>query len=699
MKPINRTVPWPLAAGAAAVLALLPLTSFAQNAVTGVAIAVHATFQSAGIQVTVTGDANGDARAMLEVSVSGGAYAPAHDLSRVDAGRFAGSAFFLEPAMDFGVRVTLEDPDGATGAVLEATGRTRSKTPPEPTGGTLHVSVSGDDAGTGEASSPLRTLGRALQAASPGTLILLHAGEYHESVEITAGGTPEAPLVIRAAGDGPAVLTGFDPALSDPGVWSDEGGGVYSAASPQTLYAAADGVRLWMYETLEDLRAQPLGLDGGFAWIDGTVYVALPGGASPSEVTPMVSVMGRALWIEGAPNVVVRDLVIRGYGAEEYSEGIMVRDGSHGVWIVDCVFENTMPGIWVKNDVDDLAVLGSDFSDAGLAGFPWDAVKERGGMESGAISIDGAYDGQGIVFDGNTVHDTFDGLHICGDTAMDHPNNADVIGNHVYHAGDDGIETDGECSNVRIVGNRFEDCLCGVSVAPAVTGPTYVIRNLMVNLKNVAPGSEWSTRALKFNVGDDRPSGEIFVYHNSATTFEPAQSAFTVTDDSTWTRVLMLNNIWMGTEYGFYYSNSGDEPFHHDFDIVHTTDPTRLVYYQDGRYVTIAEYFAATGQCEHCLSGDPLFADAAAGDYGLQESSPAVDGATPIPGVNDTFAGGAPDIGALERGGSIPVPDAAPDLPPDPLPDRAEPPPSDAAADGTPHDGGGKGGCGCTIVS
>jgi hypothetical protein len=689
-------------------LLLAPPGAFAQDSVTGLGIEVHATFHNVGIQVTVSGDDNSNAAAHLEVSVGGGNFAAAHDLSRADAGRFVGSAFLLPQDTGFGVRVTLEDPDGATNGVLAADGRTRSTTPPEAAIETLHVSTAGDDSsGTGEAVNPFRSVGRALDEAAPGTLVLVHGGEYHESLELTAGGTPGFPLVIRAAGDGPAVLTGFDPALSDPAAWNDEGGGVYSAAADPTGYVAAGGVRLWMYESLADLRTRPLGLNGGF-FHDGTrLYVALPDGASPAATTVQVSTMGRAFWLEGASDVVIDGLVIRGYGSEQYSEGIMVRDGADDVWITGCIFENDMPGIWVKGAVDDLAVMGSEFSDVGLAGFPWDAVKNQGGMESGAINLDSEYDGQGIVFQGNTVHDSFDGLHICGDRHLDHPNNADVIANRIYRYGDDGMETDGECSNVRIIGNRFETGLCGVSLAPAVTGPVSEIRTLVVDLRNEAPGSDWMTRAFKFNVGDDRPSGNIFIYHNTASTTEEAQSAFAVTDDSTWTSVLMLNNIWVGTEYGFYYSNTGDEPFHHDYDLIYTTDATRLVFYQDGRYTTIPDYFSATGQCEHCLSADPLFADLPSGDYELQEASPAVDTATAIPGVNDTFEGGGPDIGALERGGGsiIPVPDAPseafPDVP-EQRPDRA---PDATVTDVPAGDGetgeegeGGGGGCGCAIL-
>jgi hypothetical protein len=54
-----------------------------------------------------------------------------------------------------------------------------------------------------------------------------------------------------------------------------------------------------------------------------------------------------------------------------------------------------------------------------------------------------------------------------------------VYDNLVYNAGDDGIETDGRCSNVRLWGNTFHDVLMGISLAPVYTGPVYALRNLI----------------------------------------------------------------------------------------------------------------------------------------------------------------------------------------------------------------------------
>ncbi len=686
-------------AAIAAVLAV-PAVCHGQDAVTGLSVGTYPNFETMGIEVAISGDADRDATASLAYSVGMGPERMAHPLFRVDDTHFSGTLFWLPGGAPINVRVTLDDPDGVTAGTLTATGQTRTPGPPASAADAWHVAEDGsDDTGTGSEANPFASISRALEEAGAGDEILVHAGTYHESVELTQGGAPDAPLVIRAAGDGPAVLDGSDPALLEAAAWTNEGGGLWSAAAAETRYVSIDGVRMWDHEDTASLAAAGA---MGFAW-DTRVYVKLPPGHGPADHDIRVSAMGRAFWLEGAPWVVIRDLVIRNYGAEEYSEGIMVRDGSHGVWIVGCTFLNVMPGIWVKNDVDDLTVTGCTFSDVGLADFDWAEVKARGGMESGALSLDEAYDGRGIVFADNVVHDSFDGLHACGDEVLSHPIHLDVIRNSFAHLGDDGIEADGVCPDVRIVQNRFEDMLVGVSTAPAVTGPVWIVRNLMVHHRNVAAGSDWMSRPLKCNVGDSRPSGVILLYHNTGFAGETGQQGFTITDDSRWEMLVDVNNIWVGTEHAYYYANDPDDPLTFDHDLLFTSGPDGLAYFQGDHLDTLSDITSVTGHMAHGLAGDPLFVDPSAGDFTPGEGSPAIDSALPLAGINDDHAGDGPDRGAIEAGMTVP-PDPLPEL----APDTAEPWP-DASTDATwdpatdvPTDTAGQTGeargCGCSLV-
>ena len=121
--------------------------------------------------------------------------------------------------------------------------------------------------------------------------------------------------------------------------------------------------------------------------------------------------------------------------------------------------------------------------------------------------------GRGNVIRRNTFHDYFDGLGACPSETDGETNETDVYENLVYRAGDDGMETDGTCSNVRIWGNVFHDVLMGISLAPVYDGPVYAIRNLIH--RTGVGNNDYSGSPFKFNSGYDK-SGPIFLFHNTA---------------------------------------------------------------------------------------------------------------------------------------------------------------------------------------
>jgi len=68
---------------------------------------------------------------------------------------------------------------------------------------------------------------------------------------------------------------------------------------------------------------------------------------------------------------------------------------------------------------------------------------------------------------------------------------------------------------------------------------------------------------------------------------------------------------------------------------------------------TRSDVFAAsTGQETHAVNAAPGFVDAASGDIGLLPTSAMVDKGVAIPGINDGYAGSAPDMGRFEVSGS-----------------------------------------------
>jgi hypothetical protein len=149
--------------------------------------------------------------------------------------RFAGSIVDLEPDTEYEVRLTMKDPDGLSGqAVQTVKARTRAEPKAASGGRVLHVyppawrgakeepnftglMAAYAGAGTGDWNVVFQN------KVGPGDVILVHAGLYkgdrHNYVDplsttfdgtylLTAKGTADKPIVIRAAGDGEAIFDG-----------------------------------------------------------------------------------------------------------------------------------------------------------------------------------------------------------------------------------------------------------------------------------------------------------------------------------------------------------------------------------------------------------------------------------------------------------------------------------------------------------
>ncbi|MDP8986660.1 MAG: hypothetical protein M3N97_16785 [Pseudomonadota bacterium] len=157
---------------------------------------------------------------------------------------FAGSILDLEADTEYEARFTLTDPDGVTGESVKAVAvRTRAEPMPSPDGRVFHVYPFGFK-GPRQQPSFTGLLGAYYEGSvggdwynafnprvRPGDIILVHAGLYkddrfrygHElssqwneccnttgdgTYYLTARGTPERPIVIKAAGDGEVIFDG-----------------------------------------------------------------------------------------------------------------------------------------------------------------------------------------------------------------------------------------------------------------------------------------------------------------------------------------------------------------------------------------------------------------------------------------------------------------------------------------------------------
>ncbi len=91
---------------------------------------------------------------------------------------------------------------------------------------------------------------------------------------------------------------------------------------------------------------------------------------------------------------------------------------------------------------------------------------------------------------------------------------ADIYGNMFALGNDDGIELDGGQMNIRVYRNRFEHFLCGISTGPCLLGPSYIFRNLILNLGEENGGGLYAFKNSHRRWG----KGRLFFNNNTVST-------------------------------------------------------------------------------------------------------------------------------------------------------------------------------------
>jgi len=613
------------------------------------AVSYIATFNNIGIDVTFASAT--PAGSTIEVAVNNGqasqAWRGSHPLSRVAPNRFAGSVFSLASGTLYSIRLrsTLIGPDRID------TVSTRKDSIVQPTGAVYHVAKDGSDANNGTSqATAFATLGHAVAIAQPGATIVLHTGHYHESVDLPRSGTVSSPILIRNASGETAVLDGRDTAFAP--AWS-----VYNATAnvyrtpctAQPFLAYYNGQHLFANPTLADLVSNTWTMQSGF-FSDGTwLYVRLPhtGAPTPADTVTIPGLTTAITCGTGRQFIQIKGLEICYYGLDAYSRGIYF-DGASFNLVDSCFLHHSGVGVAFKRACAFNTVQRCNFTESPIDTWNWSAVKEGTGYyEAGGVVVYGSPSANtGNVIRSNHFFHMFDGSHLYSDDGAGPTTNMDFHDNIVEYVNDDCIETDGAGSNCRIYNNTFRTFLTGVSVAPAAGGPTYIFRNLF---------SGWETHSgyvgypVKFNVSSPLSIDWVYLYHNTCYTSVAGQPGFLFKEYSNWDNIISRNNIYAGTGNAF-ESWPTQNPVDFDYDGLFTNTTGKLVIWANVNYPTVAGFFAASGQEQHGIAGDPRFVDAAAGDFHLSAQSPLADKGVLIPGINDDFRDSGPDIGRFERG-------------------------------------------------
>jgi hypothetical protein len=573
----------------------------------------------------------------------------------------AGSILDLQPDTAYDVRLVMSDPDGVSGErqrIVKA--HTRAEPMPAPGGRVFHV-YPPDFKGTPQRPAFIGLLaayynGPRLAAdhynvypprVQPGDTILVHAGVYkdnryvygtasvaiaddapfpaniaccgatfHGTYHLIASGTAEKPIVIKAAGDGPAIFDG-------------DGNGV--------LFNVVAG----NYHYFEGLtfRNTEVAIEAGQKGIAGSV-----------------------------------GLTVKHSRFENFGEGIHTDwGGSKNFYIADNDFQGRLPSyVLVPWSMGTAAqVQGPRLKK--IPGINESLMKMT---TQYAVKVYGS--GHVIAFNrARDVHDAFDhGTYGAPDGWPHTPRDRMPVANDFYNNDmsnmhDDCIEVDGMAYNARIVRNKCVNAAgSAFSASPAFGGPTYIVRNIAYHLPSNfeaikgadAPGLSVYNNTFITALRNPGPTADvrnnlIFAEFPEETavmtgagltpqgggTAAGAASTTIANALSGGGAAVVAPRIGM-LDYNGYFNGSGSAG-------------------------SVAAARKAQGLDTHSIDVDYRIFDQLAPadtdnivrvydpntiDVKLKAASPAIDAGVALPSITDGFLGKAPDLGALESGTPAP---------------------------------------------
>jgi hypothetical protein len=630
-------------------LLLLAAAAFPSFALTLISVTAKGTFENAGIRVAYTGDADSNASVTVEYRKKGdAAWRTGHPLIRIAGARFVTSLFWLTEGTTYEARLVPVDPEGATVSFaqpFEITTRSSSVTT---NGSDIYVDADAAAGGNGAQSTPYATIQQAANAAQAGDVIHIMPGTYREQVTPPRSGNQAA--WIRFKGEGAGVIMDGSETIPTNSGWTSQGNGVYSRAYSRTpAFGTLDSVRLYNHGNLDSLRSNGDGIAGGFCVQGGTLYVKAPDGNPLINRELRMAICDYGYYIDGKGYIIIENLDIGYYNAM----CVRIRD-SHHCTVSRCTIHQSREMVSIDRllSTDNLVEYCSIWG-TGVTAWPWDICHDSHDCGSNCIAVSNA--GEGNVVRHNTCRGTYNGIYLGQWTTSYPEENAlenDVYGNTLSEIVDDGLEPECKAINLRMYRNTFHNVYSPISLAPIETGPTWVMFNVIANTWVNSPGAAYwggSPGWVKISLTPSgaRPLGAMRIYHNTAFLDAPDNNGWD-SPGSGYTH--FKNNIVFCTRYVFENTESAAYPPGNEWDYnnFYTTAADRYVKWENVR-LTEAD-FQAKGFQVHGISQPPHFADTAGGDFHPRSDDPGINRGVPLPGINDGFAGAAPDMGAFEYG-------------------------------------------------
>jgi hypothetical protein len=388
---------------------------------------------------------------------------------------------------------------------------------------------------------------------------------------------------------------------------------------------------------------------GGYYYDAGKLWMKFADGSSPATHELHIGgLIDNAFTLDGS-YVVLDGFEIAYYGVPW--EGAVHINGNNDVVRRSNIHENSRTGVMVRGG--NGLIEENTIWDTSVWQFDWNSAKDST-AEGNAIEMGGRF-GRGNVIRNNVLSGTFDCIGTHGDLKKPEQVTVelDIHGNQLSYCADDSYEIEGRSSNVRIFDNIGEFTHMGLSIAPAQVGPVFFIRNIVWNYGAALASQQdhWTASGVKVNFSSDVTSGPTFVYHNTFYTTEPGTRGIALLNEPGRSDTLTLRNNIISSP-NLTYKDINQIPIDFDYDGLYNTSAVFATFFGT-LYPDYASFHAGTGQETHAVTGygTPDFVDADAGDFGLKSGSPLRDKAIRIPGINDSYRGSAPDIGAIEGKG------------------------------------------------